>query len=156
MLNRIKVYIHTKCNCNSASTLSLYQKHRIYWWKQGHVMWEEHRNSVQTCRSRVRNVKALLDLNPVGDMTGNGKASAGTSVAKTKIWQMCSCLWTVQRTWWWRMWKRMRCPVSSLLWSLLARVAFSNSRSLKPAGKVWRKEELPSVKKDQIREHSNR
>lgn len=46
------------------------------------MIWEEYRNTVQTCRSWVRNVKALLDLNPVGDMTGHKKVSAGTSVAK--------------------------------------------------------------------------
>lgn len=54
-----------------------------------------------------------------------------------------------------KMWKSLRCPVSPLLWSLLVRLAF-NSRSLKTVGKVWRKEEWPLGKKDQIRGHSNR
>lgn len=38
----------------------------------------------------------------------------------------------------------------SLLWSLLLRLAFSNYRSLKSGGKVWRKEKLPLGKKEQI------
>jgi len=46
------------------------------------VTWEEYRHTVQTCRNRVRNVKAHSELNLVREMKGHKKASTATSVAQ--------------------------------------------------------------------------
>lgn len=142
--NVLKYYIELKFIYTQNITVTQFAPKPVF---TGHVIWEEYRNTVPTCRNGVRHVKAPLDLNPVGDMMGNKQVSAGASVEKKiKVGQTCSSCCNVQSTWW----KRMRCPVSGLLWCLLLRLAFSNSRSLKSVGKVWGREELPLGKKEQV------
>lgn len=53
-------------------------------WNQGHVSWEEYRNTAQMCRVGIRNGKAQLELDLARDVTKTRRASTGTLVKKNR------------------------------------------------------------------------
>lgn len=59
---------------NKELLAKLKQKKEAYrGWKQGQVAWEGYRHTVQAARDKVRNAKALLELNLAVDIKGNRK-----------------------------------------------------------------------------------
>jgi len=49
-------------------------------WKQGQVLWKEHKESANLCRVGVRKAKAQLELNSARDAKKNKKGFLQTSL----------------------------------------------------------------------------
>ncbi|GAB0204977.1 mitochondrial enolase superfamily member 1 [Grus japonensis] len=62
-------------------------------WKQGQVVWEEYRETVQAARDQVRKAKALIELNLARDVKGNKKSFYRYVSDKRKMRENVGPLW---------------------------------------------------------------
>ncbi|GAB0180066.1 mitochondrial enolase superfamily member 1 [Grus japonensis] len=96
-------------------------------WKKGLAAWEEYRNVVRVCRDATRKAKAHLELNLARDVKDNKKGFFKYISSKRKARENVG--------------------------PLLNEASPQESQTLEVGEKVWRKEDLPLVKEDRVREY---
>ncbi|GAB0204057.1 hypothetical protein GRJ2_002871300 [Grus japonensis] len=122
-------------------------------WKKGMATWEENRDVVRVCRDATRKAKAHLELNLARDVKDNKKGFFKYISNKRKtrenvgpLLNEVGALVTVDT-------EKAELVNAAFASVFTAKASPQENQTLKVGEKVWRKEDLPLVGENWVREH---
>ncbi|GAB0208054.1 mitochondrial enolase superfamily member 1 [Grus japonensis] len=122
-------------------------------WKKGMATWEEYRDVVRVCRDATRKAKAHLELNLARDVKDNKKgffkyisSKRNTSENVGPLLNEVGAL-VMEDT------EKAELLNAAFVSVFTAKTGPQESQTLKVGEKVWRKEDLPLVEEDWVRDH---
>ncbi|GAB0182598.1 mitochondrial enolase superfamily member 1 [Grus japonensis] len=129
-------------------------KKEIYrMWKKGLATWEEYRNIVRVCRNATRKAKAHLELNLARDVKDNKKGFFKYISSKRKTRENVGPL--LNEVGALVMEDTEKAEILNAFFASVFTAKAGPQESQTPGAKkkVWRKEDLPLVEEDRVREH---
>ncbi|GAB0209397.1 mitochondrial enolase superfamily member 1 [Grus japonensis] len=122
-------------------------------WKKGLATWEEYRNVVRICRDATRKAKAHLELNLAMDVKDNKKGFFKYISSKRKTRENVGPLLNEVGALVMEDTEKVELLNAFFASVFTAKAGPQETQTLEVGGKVWRKEDLPLVEEDQVREH---
>ncbi|GAB0189207.1 mitochondrial enolase superfamily member 1 [Grus japonensis] len=122
-------------------------------WKKGMATWEEYRNVVRMCRDATRNAKAQLELKLAGEVKDNKKEFFKYISSQRKTRENVDP--PVNEVGALVMGHTEKAELLNAAFASVftAKVSPQETQTLEAGEKVLRKEDLPLVEEDQVREH---
>ena len=129
-------------------------KRKVYgMWKEGLATWEEYRNVVGACRDATRKAKAQLELSLAKDVKGNKKVFFKYVSSKRKTGENVGLLLNEVGALVTEITEKVELLDATFASVFTAKACPQASQSLEVREKAWRKENLPWVEEDQVRDH---
>ncbi|GAB0179468.1 mitochondrial enolase superfamily member 1 [Grus japonensis] len=122
-------------------------------WKEGLAIWEEYRNVVRVCRDATRKAKAHLELNLARDVKDNKKGFFKYISRKRKTRENVSPLLNEVGALVMEDTEKAELLNAFFASVFTAKAGPQESQTLEVGEEVWRKEDLPLVEEDRVREH---
>ncbi|GAB0195017.1 mitochondrial enolase superfamily member 1 [Grus japonensis] len=122
-------------------------------WKKGPPTWEEYRNVVKVCRDATRKAKAHLELNLARDVKDNKKGFFKYINSKRKTRENVGLLLNEVGALVMGDTEKAELLNAFSASVFTAKAGPQESQTLEVGQKVWRKEDLPLVEEDRVREH---
>ncbi|GAB0204864.1 mitochondrial enolase superfamily member 1 [Grus japonensis] len=122
-------------------------------WKKGLATWEEYRDVVRECRDATRKAKAHLELNLARDVKDNKKGFFKSISSKRKTRENVGPLLNEVGALVTEDTEKTELLSAAFASIFTAKAGPQESQTLEVREKVWRKEDLPSVEEDRVREH---
>ncbi|GAB0204486.1 mitochondrial enolase superfamily member 1 [Grus japonensis] len=122
-------------------------------WKKGLATWEEYRDVVRECRDATRKAKAHLELSLARDVKDNKKGFFKYISSKRKTRENVDPL--LNEVGALMMEDTEKAELLNVFFASVftAKASPQETQTLEVGEEVWRKEDLPLVKEDQVREH---
>ncbi|GAB0208357.1 mitochondrial enolase superfamily member 1 [Grus japonensis] len=129
-------------------------KKEIYrMWKKGLATWDEYRNVVRECMDATRKTKAHLELNLAGDVKDNKKGFFKYISSKRKTRENVGPLLNEVGALVMEDTEKVELLNAAFASVFTAKADPQESQTLEVGEKVLRKEDLPLVDKDRVRDH---
>ncbi|GAB0206764.1 mitochondrial enolase superfamily member 1 [Grus japonensis] len=122
-------------------------------WKKGLATWEEYRDVVRVCRDATRKAKAHLELKLARDVKDNKKGFFKYISSKRKTRENVDPLLNEVSALVMEDTEKAELLNAFFVSVFTAKVDPQESQTLEVGEKVWRKEDLPLVEEDWVREH---
>ena len=122
-------------------------------WKKGLAIWEEYRGVVRECRDAMRKAKSHLELNLARDVKDNKKGFFKSISSKRKTRETVGLLLNEVSALVTEDTEKTELLSAAFASVFTAKAGPQDSQTLEVREKVWRKEDLPSVEEDRVREH---
>ncbi|GAB0179181.1 mitochondrial enolase superfamily member 1 [Grus japonensis] len=122
-------------------------------WKKGMATWEEYRNTVRVCRVGTRKAKAHLELKLAGDVKDNKKGFFKYISSKRKTRENVGLLLNEVGALVMENTENVELLNAFFASVCTAKAGPQETHSLEVGEKVWKKEDLPLVEEDQVREY---
>ncbi|GAB0204029.1 mitochondrial enolase superfamily member 1 [Grus japonensis] len=122
-------------------------------WKKGMATWEENRDVVRVCRDATRKAKAHLELNLARDVKDNKKGFFKYISNKMKTRENVGLLLNEMDALVMEDTEKVELLNAFFASVFTAKASPQESQTLEVGEKVWRKEDLPLVGENWVREH---
>jgi len=132
----------------------LKRKRKVYgMWKEGQATWEEYRNIVRACREAMRKAKAHLELDLARHVKDNKKGFFKYRSSKQKNGENAGPLLNEVGALVMEDAEKAELLNAFFASVLAAKAGPQAYQSLEPREKAWRKDDLPLVEEDRVRDH---